>query len=314
MKKIFTSALAIFIAIIAFAQTEKKPTIMVLPSNHWCASRYFTTNFNNQGKRVIINDYDLAFRQDNELPLVTAKIGELLTTYGYSLKDYVQEKRAIDDRHAEDEVTMSSNGGMLTESPLDILRRVAKFDIEISIDWDMVGSGTNQSISLTIEAFDTYTSKRIATATGVGKPSNESIEKQIEKAIVKQIPQFTKQLDAYFSDLKKNGREIRLTVRVWDNSDYNLESDFNGEELLDGIQDWLAKNTVKGAFNLADATENRANFEQVRIPFFNESGRAMDARAFGTKIRKFLAQKPYEIPSKVMQRGLGEVILVIGDK
>lgn len=314
MKKLFTAALAIFMGVIAFAQQEKKPTIMVLPSNHWCSSRYFTTQFENQGKKVIVNDYDLAFRQDNELPSVTAKVGEILTSYGYSLKDYVQEKRAIDNRHAEDEVTMSSGGGMLEESPLDILKRVAKFDIEISIDWDMVGSGANSAVSFTIEAFDTYTSKRIATATGVSEPSEDIIEKQIENAISKQLPAFTMQLDSYFADLQKNGREIRLTLRVWDTSDYNLESEFDDDELLDCIQDWLADNTVNGAYNLSDATENRANFEQVRIPFFNEKGRAMDARAFGTNLRKYLAKEPYNITSKVMQRGLGEVILVIGDK
>lgn len=314
MKKIITLAIALAACIATFAQSEKKPTLMVLPSNHWCSSRFFTTKYNNQGKTVTINDYDLAYRQDNELPAVTAKVGQLLAGYGYQLKDYVQEKRAIDDRHAEDEVTMGSNGGTLEESPLDVLRRVAKFDIEISIDWDVVGSGAQKSVSFTIEAFDTYTSKRIATATGISKPSGDIIEKQIESAIIKQIPQFTKQLDAYFADLQKNGREIRLTLRVWDTSEYDLESEFDGDELLDCIQDWMASNTVNGVFNLSDASENRAYFEQVRIPFFNEKGRAMDARAFGTNLRKYLSQSPYNIPSKVMQRGLGEVIVVIGDK
>lgn len=314
MKKLISISVTLFISVAAFAQQEKKPTIMVLPNDHWCSSRFFTTQYDNQGKRVVINDYDLAFRQDNELPAVTSKVGEMLTSYGYQLKDYIQEKRAIENRHAEDEVTMSSSGGMLEESPLDILRRVVKYDIEISIDWDIVGSGAQRAVSFTIEAFDTYTSKRIATATGVSKPSNDIIEKQIENAISKQIPTFTKQLDAYFKDLQKNGREIRLTVRVWDTSDYDLESEFDGEELLDCIQDWMSENTVNGVFNLSDATENRANFEQVRIPFFNETGRAMDARTFGTNLRKFLSKDPYNMPSKVMQRGMGEVIIVIGDK
>lgn len=314
MKRFLMFSLAIFTAITAFAQAEKKPTIMVLPSAHWCTSRYFTTQFNNQGKTITINDYDLAYRQDNELPAVTAKVGEILASYGYILKDYVQEKRSVDDRHAEDEVTMNRNGGMLEESPIDILRRVVKYDIEVAVDWDIVGIGSEKAVSFTIEAFDTYTSKRIATATGISKSSDAIIEKQIESAIVKYIPRFTKQLDAYFSSLKKEGREIRLTVRVWETSDYNLETEFDGEELLDCIQDWMSGNTVKGVFNLSDATENRANFEQVRIPFFNEKGRAMDARAFGTNLRKFLAQSPYCIPSKVMQRGLGEVIVVIGDR
>ena len=314
MKRCLVIVLAIIIAVPCFAQQEKKPTITVLPSNHWCSSRFFTKKFDNQGKVTVINDYEAAFREDNELPAAVAKVGELLTGYGYSLKDYVQEQRAINDRHAEDELTMSRSGSTLVESPLDILRRVAKFDVEISIDWDVVGSGSKQSVSFIVEAFDTYTSKRIATATGISKASSDPVEKLIENSIVKQIPEFSKQLDNYFKDLQERGREIRLTLRVWDSSEFDLESEFNDEELLDCIQGWMSQNTVNGAFNLSDASESRAYFEQVRIPFFDEKGRAMDARSFGTNLRKYLGKEPYSIPAKVMQRGLGEVIIVIGEK
>ena len=39
----------------------------------------------------------------------------------------------------------------------------------------------------------------------------------------------------------------------------------------------------------------------------------MDARSFATQLRKHLANT-YMIESKVMTRGLGEVILVLGEK
>ncbi|MFR3187685.1 MAG: DUF6175 family protein [Phocaeicola sp.] len=35
-----------------------------------------------------------------------------------------------------------------------------------------------------------------------------------------------------------------------------------------------------------------AQFEQVRIPLLDERGRAMDARAFATELRKFLQKPP----------------------
>ena len=67
-------------------------------------------------------------------------------------------------------------------------------------------------------------------------------------------------------------------------------------------------------YNLSDGSETFAKFEQVRIPLFGKSNRAMDARAFATELRKYLQKPPFNITSKVMVRGLGEAIIVLGEK
>lgn len=105
-----------------------------------------------------------------------------------------------------------------------------------------------------------------------------------------------------------------MTVRCWDSWDNDLETEYDGDELTDCIQEWLRKNTVNGNFNLSDGTETFAQFEQVRIPLNDEKGRAMDARAFATELRKYLQKPPYNITSKVVIRGLGEAILILGEK
>ena len=71
---------------------------------------------------------------------------------------------------------------------------------------------------------------------------------------------------------------------------------------------------MNGTFNLSDGTESFAQFEQVRIPLFDDKCNAMVARSFATKLRKFLQQPPFNITSKVMVRGLGEAIVVLGEK
>ena len=91
----------------------------------------------------------------------------------------------------------------------------------------------------------------------------------------------------------------------------HLES---GEELTDCIQDWLKGHCVDGNYNLSDGTESFAQFEQVRIPLLDERGNALDARGFATQLRKYLNKAPYNITAKVMQRGLGEAIIVLGEK
>jgi len=76
----------------------------------------------------------------------------------------------------------------------------------------------------------------------------------------------------------------------------------------------MAQNTVSGRYNMSDATESFIRFEQVRIPLYDEKNRALDARKFAKDLRKFLKSDPYFIESKLMTRGLGEAIIVLGEK
>lgn len=314
MKHLLSITFAFLLCVVSSAQ-EKKPTLMILPSDGWCAQRYFTTTYDNQGIKVSIPDYQTAFREDLELGPVVSKVGELLTNYGYSLKDCEQELRAINQRIAEDNMTMSStSGASLVESPLDILKRRTKSDILIQVGWNINREASGKSVTYTLEAFDTYTSKRIATSTGTGQPSADPVPVLLESAVKEHIADFDRQMDQYYRDLVKNGREIILTVRCWDSWEGDLETEYSGEELTDCIQDWMYDNTVGGVFNLSDATESFLQFEQVRIPFFDERGRAMDARSFANELRKYLRTEPFGIDAKVMIRGLGEAIVVLGEK
>lgn len=297
-----------------FAQA-KKPTVMILPSDNWCNQRYFMTSFSNQGSTMKVPNYQQAFMEDTELPQVVSKVGGVLTELGYSLKDAEQEIKGISMRTAEDNVTSSkTSGALLVESPLDMLKRRVKSDIIVQIWWKLNKDAKGHSVSFTLEAFDAYTNKRIATSTGTTKVSKESIPVLLEQAVKENVEAFDEQMTRWYDDQKKNGREIVLTVRCWDNWENDLETEYDGEELTDCIQDWLAEHTVNGMFNLTDGTESFAQFEQVRIPLANEKGRAMDARAFATELRKYLEEAPFNITSKVMIRGLGEAIVVLGEK
>lgn len=302
------------LALSATSQT-KKPTIMILPSDNWCVQRYFVATFDNQGTGVKVPNYQQAFQEDTELPQVISKVGGVLTGLGYSVKDAEQEIKSLNVKQAEDNVTMSkTSGASLVESPLDILKRRIKSDIVIQIWWKLNREPSGRSASFTLEAFDACTNKRIATSTGTTATSTEPIPIILETAVKDNVQTFDRQMTAWYADQEANGREISLTVRCWDNWDSDLETEYDGEELTDCIQDWLQQNCVKGAFNLSDGTESFAQFEQVRIPLTDEKGRAMDARAFATQLRKHLQQPPYDITSKVIIRGLGEAVLILGEK
>lgn len=315
------TALLIFAFVYAFscayAQKGKKPTLMILPSDHWCSQRIYTTTFNDQGTKVVVPDYQTAFQQDYEIKGVIAKLGQTMTSLGYSIKDCEQELKNISTRTAEGNIAMSKGGAFMEESPLDILKRKTKTDIILQIDWEINKLPDNmRSVTFSLEAFDSYTSKRIATAYGTTRDKENTMEIPVllENAVKEYVSEFNLQLVSYFKEQEKNGREILLTVKKWDSWENDLETEYDGEELTDCIQKWLRENTVKSSFSLSDGTESFAQFEQVKIPLFDENGNAMDARAFATKLRKYLQKPPFEISSKVMVRGLGEAIIVLGEK
>jgi hypothetical protein len=111
-----------------------------------------------------------------------------------------------------------------------------------------------------------------------------------------------------------NGREIRLTVKRWNTWQYTLEDEIEGEEITDHINNWMRTNTVNKRFNMSDASENIIRFEQVRIPIYDANGNPIDARAFAKGLQKHLKSTPYNFEVKLVTRGLGEAILILGEK
>jgi hypothetical protein len=299
----------------ALAQA-KKPTIMILPSDNWCVQRYFISEYDNQGTKQKVPNYKQAFQEDTELGQVISKIGSLMIDRGFPLKDAEQEIKAIEQRTAEDNMTISNkSSSSITESPLDKLKNRAKADIIIQIWWKVNNTEQGKSVSFTLEAFDAYTSKRIASATSPGVVvSKDIIPVMLYNAVQAQIDPFNKQLQQHFDEMCKNGREIVITVKKWNSWDKDLETEIDGKELTDYIVEWMKNNTVKSRFNLSDATENKLFFEQVRIPLCEPNKEALDARQFAKGLQKYLKAAPFNYEVKLMTRGLGEAILVIGEK
>ena len=316
MKIIGTVAIMFFLLGNLFGQA-KKPTLMILPSDKWCEQHFFITEFDNQGIKQKVPNYKQAFQEDTEIRQVISKIGALMADRGFPLKDVEQEIKAIEYRAAKDNMTASAtSGSSISESLFDKLRNSAKADIIIQIWWEVNKTEQGKTISFVLEAFDAYTSKRIASSTGNSAiNSTDIVPVMLQNAILANFDPFVVQLQGHFDNLLKNGREIILTVKKWDNWDKDLEFEINNKELSVYIEEWLQKNTVSGRFNTSDASENRMNFEQVRIPLYDSvSNASIDARSFAKGLQKYLKAAPFSIEVKLITRGLGEAILVLGEK
>ena len=297
-----------------FAQA-KKPTLMILPSDNWCEQRYFMTEFDNQGIKLKVPNYKQVFQEDSEIGQVISKIGSLMIDRGFPLKDAEQELKAIEVRTVEDNMTSSStSGSSISESPLDKLRNKAKADITIQIWWKLNKTDQGRSVSFVLEAFDAYTSKRIAASTGTSAPNNTDITPiLLQNAVLANIDPFVTQLQKHFDEMVTDGREVLVTVKKWNTWDKNLETEIEGKEINDYIIEWMQKNTVKGRFS-ANPNENINKMDQVRIPMYDSNNNAMDARQFTKGLQKYLKGAPFNFEVKLLTRGLGEAILILGEK
>lgn len=315
MKKLTLIISFALIAAGAFSQA-RKPEIMVVPSDVWCNSKGYMQTYDNQGLTEQIPDYKKAVKTDKDLSNMIGKISNMMADRGFPLVDLSATISSIERRQAEDELITSKQGATIAESPLDQLRRTARADIILSLDWTVNENGPKRSVTYNLQGLDAYTNKVIAGVQGTGNPSlTAETAVLLEEAVVSNMDNFAARLQDYFDDLFNNGREVTVTVRVFDNSaGIDLDSEYDGYLLSEIIDEWMADHTVNSRFGKSDATENYINYHQVRIPLYNEKGRAMDTEMFVRDLSRYLRQAPYNLPSKVLMRGLGEAILIIGDK
>lgn len=317
MKKTLLAIVSMALLPLSMMGQAKKPTLMVIPADTWCTANGYMTEMEEQGKTTRVADYETAIQKDMDLFNVITKIGELMSDQGFPLKDLSQTVKSIKQSAAEDEMTTSRTGGStLAETPLDRLLNRAKADILIELAWKVNTVGPKHSITYTLRGLDAYTNKQIAAAQGTGAPSfSAELPVLLEEAVVEKMDGFVSQLQAHFDDLMENGREVDIDVRIFDNgSGLSFEEEYNGEELTDIIDNWMAENTVNHRYNLSDATDMVMRFEQVRIPLYRQNGRPMDTRQFVVELRKYLSATPYSITSKVVTKGLGRANLILGEK
>lgn len=297
---------------LAFSQA-KKPTLMVVPSDLYCNQHGYMQTFNNQGQTEKVPDYKRALQNDPQLLTGITVIGQMMADRGFPLKLMEQELKSLNEESAEDALLTSKSGSDIAESPVDRLKKKSKSDIILQTTWLVNKTGPKYSLTFNLQGIDAYTNKQIAACQGTGDPTfSAELPVLIEESIANHLETFTTQLQNHFNDMFENGREITLRVKKWEDSEFDLESEFDGTELSDIIEDWVSANTVKGRFNTSDATENFMYFEQVRIPLFDENQRAMDARRWTRGLINKL--KTLGVPAKLMMKGLGQATIVIGGK
>ena len=309
-----------FLLLTSFSYSQaKKPTLMVVPADNWCFENGYSEIYNNQGVIKDVPSYRIALQRDTDLDLVITQINGTLSQRGFDAKNLKSQLDKIERVGAEEAMRSSKYGGAeVSESPLDALKKVAKADIILKLGWTVNDDGMEKQVTFILKAIDSYTGKQIAQASGTGAPDFSSpLPILLEEAVASHIDSFLSELQTAFERWFEDGREINLGIRVWDDWDYDLESDeFGDDELGFLIENWLDDNTVSGRYTTMDAEATMMNFEQVRIPmtYLNKNGiaKGLDARRWAKGLSSYL--KEMGIENKLTIRGLGEATLYLGSK
>lgn len=325
MKRVLLLGLLLMVSFFVMGQA-KKPILMVIPSDSYCDRNNYLQEFTDETGAVrYVSDYNSIFKSadSEDLRLVIAELSKLFAERGFPLKDLEQTLKSMNNASIEESLlSSSSSGASIKSTPLDMVKNNAQPDIILDLDYMVKTRGPQRFITYVLRAVDAYSNKVIAANSGDGEPSaSATVNQLLEVAVLNYIDSFSDQLMAYFEDMAVNGREIVVKLKVWDNLDVNFETEYFFEdeelELVDIIDYWMQDYTVNHAPVRTRASENFINYEQVRIPLYKErKGRqsAIGAREFVNDLRSFLRKDPFFLDSKIYERGLGEVWLIIGEK
>lgn len=321
MKKFYSTLIISLFVLSAFGQA-KKPIIMVVPSDNYCITNGFTMTFDDMGAEKVLPDYKKAMQNDQDLRLVIAELGQIMADRGFPLKDLEQELKSLEQESAEMSMLSSKESGApIAESPIDMLKRTAKADIILDLDFTIKRRGPQRYITFILKGLDAYTNKQIAGASGDGVPSTSATPGLLlEEAVLAHMDEFNGRLMTFFEDMFAKGREVKVLLKMWDDAEIDFEEEvtFMGIEDEFGIliEEWFAQNCVEGRFSVVDASASMMRFEQVRIPMMYKTARgerAMDTRRFVNELRKEISNS-LSIDAKVYMRGLGEAWLIVGSK
>lgn len=312
MKRISVFAVILFISLGTISAQMMKPTVMVVPSDAWCQQN----GFMKVGEANSYPDYRTALQSDMELLNIISKINIIMSDRGFPLENLETALKALSTSEVENALIHDKEtGNSLQEEALDQLYRCAQADIILQLTWNVNTTGPRHSVTFNLQALDSYTNKQVAGAQGTGAPSFAAeIPVLLEEAVLEHMDVFCSRLMEHFNDTKTNGREVAIDIRLFETAGIDFETEFEDYELAEIITNWLAKECVNHRFSKAPSTANMLQFKQVRIPITDANGIPTDTYAFARNLARYLKKAPYNIPAKVIPRGLGKAIVVLGEK
>ena len=305
--------LTLFVPATVFCQ-NMKPSIMVIPSDIYMTQKGWTDK---NGEP----DYQKAFRNDNNIRLAIAQIGEMMNKRDFPLVNLEQQLKGLKNETIINENYEGRDGDQIELTLLDEILQSTQPDIILDLDFTL-SEGRKKTLQYTLQGLDSYTYKLISSSSGTGPGTvNNDISTLIQIAVKDNMDNFCTQLTNHFIKTNEIGREIVIQVKV-NSDDIYLDDEYQfdeydmDDELSLIIEEWFYKNTNKGIYRVTSSSSKVMKIEQIRIPIKDDRGRQVTAYSFISPLRKMLKREPFNIPAKAqrIKGGLGEAWLILGNK
>ena len=321
MKKTLAIAALLLVFCASAWSQAKKPTIMVVPADAFCERYGYVQQVTAMGVTTDAPDYSRAMKENADIRTLVAAMADFMAKNDFPIQSLEQELKRIQNESAEMAMMTGKSGSEIMESPVERLRRTAKADIILDLDYEVHRVGPQKQVSFNLQAIDAYSSKIISGNTGISTAANVPLTALLEECVLSFKDNFLAGLQHHFDDLFANGREITVTFLRYDSCPFDFDEDIeiDGEEVefAEWIEEWFQENSVSGRFTRASSSANQMRFNQVRIPLYapNRKGVdvAIDAEDYVKPLVK-LIRKQLNVPVGATPRGLGDVWITVGDK
>ncbi len=313
MKQLFTKLPVFFCLLFATSLLSqiRKPILMAVPSEAWCAQNGYIMEINNNGNKVRVADYKRAIKENTNLKSAISIIEQLMSersivlmNFGAGVISNEQEaaSNTIDSKYKEEN----------SISSLDELLKITTPNILLELNWKVNKQGSQFFLTFNIQALDPYTNKIVASASGTGSlVTATDFSVLFQEAVSQNIDNLIVQLQDYFKDIEMNGQEVVISVATSETWDGNLKAIYEGEELTGTIERWMSRNASNGRFNMLKSTDTIMLFN-VRIPILGADGRSLTIHNFAGSLRKFLKNGPYNLKCKTNIKGPGQATIILG--
>ncbi|MBR1881844.1 MAG: hypothetical protein IJ808_02340 [Muribaculaceae bacterium] len=165
-------------------------------------------------------------------------------------------------------------------------RSGADIYVEVEPVVSLANSGNN--VKLILQAYDVSTAASLAAMTANSGTFYGDVAGLSMRAINKVADDFLNTIQTYMNRMYNEGRSLVVKFSFDDNSNYNMDSEMQGGELLNEIiSDWMEDHAYKNNCHSEGTTSSGMTYDDFRVPLIGDDGRNYKVNHLSREIRKF---------------------------
>ena len=185
------------------------------------------------------------------------------------------------------------------KSLTDAVNQNAKSEITIAADIDYHDDGKYIQFGITLKAVETstgnvfYPGEYFASPNFAPNTNFQTVATNLlkhDKGDGVYIEIFMNGMQAKFNKMIKEGKSIKVIILTDDRSEFRLNDDADDDFNLisDALKTWVKMNSFNNVYRLGSLSDNRMEFDMVKIPFRSADGLPYATDDFATDIKKGL--------------------------